>query len=583
MIIGYYPTDRELTGNDGLSAMAVIQGESWRLRDLLYGMMLQSDNSAAQAVAEYLVGCESRDRNQGLECNARFAALMNERAQRPDLQLTDTSFRNPVGINVPGHRSSPRDLAKLARFALRNPVFAEIVKARVWEFNRTPGGVPVWNFRIRNDVRSHFLDAYPGANGVKSGTTVGAGHCYVGSATLFGKTVISVVLNSDAGQRFEDTKRLLDFGFDRLLAVRFTGNGFTAGTSGASVAIAASGPNRAVTAEQNANGHLRLSTWSVSAAGQVQQLSSSTDASGQVSEISVAPLTGNRVVTAAQDSLGNLKLTNWDLDAAAGGITRRASTTGPPGSQIRIRSLTGTRIVTAMISSGVLRLNSWALDQNNRWTQQSEIVTGEVVDMVSLTSYCLECNPDGPTHLFGLVTATRNVFEQYSLKVIAWSVSASGAITRTGHATNQIGAISPGWGGEIDVAFDAYANKVVTAGQDSQGELQLNSWEIDNGVVSRLGSGTNLAGRASSIRLSETGTASVLTAVRIPGSGRLKLIAWGLARDGSIRRLTDTGGEGEGPMAQVAICRIPGVTGGGFMAAVRNSQNRLQLIHIAVP
>jgi D-alanyl-D-alanine carboxypeptidase (penicillin-binding protein 5/6) len=575
--IGYYPTHTDFTNDvTGLSVLSIGKGERWTLRDLLYAMMLKSDNTAGQTVAEYLVGCESRTKAEGLECNARFAALMNERAQRPDLRLRDTSFQNPVGLNKDGHYSTPRDLAILGMVALRNPVLAEIVKSRNWAFNRDPGTL------VTNDVTSFFLDAYPGANGVKSGTTAGAGRCYVGSATLFGKTVITVVLNSDEGHRFDDTMKLLDFGFDRLLTVRFTGNGFTTATSGTDVEIVSYGPNRALTAERGADGNLSLSAWNVSSAGYFQRLSSSTDSSTRVNEIALAVLSNSRIVSAVQDPSGNLKLGTWDVDGQ-GVLTLRTSTVGPSGRNIRIRALTSTKIVTAMISAGGLRLNTWTLEPNNLWTRQSEVVVNEVIDRLALTSYCLECDPDGSAWRFGVVTATRSILEQYSLKVIAWSVSTSGTITRTGHATNQEGAVYPGWGGEIDVISDTYTNKIVTAGQNTQGDLQLHTWEIDRNVVRHLESSASLAGSASQIRLTDTSAPAALTAVRIPGSGRLKLIAWGLARDGSLRRLTDTGSEGEEPVSRVTICRVPGVAGGGYVAAVRNGQDRLQLIHIAVP
>jgi D-alanyl-D-alanine carboxypeptidase len=215
------PISTKAAGTTG-SRMNLNPGDSVSLRDLLYGLMLPSGNDAAVAIAEWISGSEEA-----------FVALMNQRAD--SLGLTHTRYRRAAGYDsledptycVPpystllncGHYSTARDLATLARLALRQqPLFARFVQTVTWTpqtwFNAShvQRVVP-----LQNDNLLLSSMAYPGANGVKTGMTTTAGFCMVAGATRSGHSIISVVMGCDTNvTRHVESSALLDWGFSRL-------------------------------------------------------------------------------------------------------------------------------------------------------------------------------------------------------------------------------------------------------------------------------------------------------------------------------------------------------------------------------
>lgn len=167
------------------------KGEVLTLGDLVKGALLESGNDATVAIAEGLAGSETG-----------FAFLMNRKAWL--LGARHTHFNNPNGLPDPGHYTTAYDLALIARYALGNPVFRRLV-ATVEDQIPGPAGVRY----LYNTNR--LLGSYPGADGVKTGTTVAAGQCLVASATRGGRQLIAVVLGS--ADRYGDTRSLLDYGF----------------------------------------------------------------------------------------------------------------------------------------------------------------------------------------------------------------------------------------------------------------------------------------------------------------------------------------------------------------------------------
>lgn len=171
-------------------------GEKLELWELLYGALFCSGNDAARALAETAAGTEDE-----------FVALMNAKARA--LGLRHTSFRNPHGLSEAGHHSTARELALIGQAALRQPVVAKIV-------GRAERTLP-WggeNRTLRNINR--FLREYPGATGMKTGYTDGAGYCLMASARRDGHHLLAVVLDSSSSwQRYVDGMRALDAGFSR--------------------------------------------------------------------------------------------------------------------------------------------------------------------------------------------------------------------------------------------------------------------------------------------------------------------------------------------------------------------------------
>ena len=167
-------------------------GERVSVRDLLYGVIVQSGNDAAIALAEGLAGDETA-----------FAEWMNREAKR--LSLVNTRFANSTGLPAKLHYSSARDIAKMVRASVReHPQLYQIYAEREFTFN----GITQQN---RNDL----LDSFDGADGVKTGYTEEAGYSLASSARRGGRRVIAVVLMKaeSAATRERASAKLLNYGF----------------------------------------------------------------------------------------------------------------------------------------------------------------------------------------------------------------------------------------------------------------------------------------------------------------------------------------------------------------------------------
>ncbi len=178
----------------GESAMGLRDGERLTVRDLLEGLLIQSGNDAALALAEHVGGSVPA-----------FVKMMNDKAAL--LDLVDTHYMNPHGLDVPGHYTSAADLTSLARYAMRDPEFRRIVRryrARV----RTPGYTHVL---VNHNT---MLKKYKGSEGIKTGWTDEAGYCVVTAARRGNVELVATVLGaaSEAG-RAEQATELLDWGF----------------------------------------------------------------------------------------------------------------------------------------------------------------------------------------------------------------------------------------------------------------------------------------------------------------------------------------------------------------------------------
>lgn len=189
----------------GESSIGLRAGERLPVRDLLTAMLVYSANDAAYALA-YHVGEGSV---------ARFVSLMNAKAE--ELGLEDTHFSRPDGLDAPGNYSSARDVFRLARVAMRKPLFRELVRIR-----RTAVAGRV--VQSRNDL----LFSYPGTIGVKTGHTSDAGWSEVVAARRDGVTIYAVLLGGPSrAQRNADLARLLDWGFDQYRRVSLVKPGRT--------------------------------------------------------------------------------------------------------------------------------------------------------------------------------------------------------------------------------------------------------------------------------------------------------------------------------------------------------------------
>lgn len=167
--------------------------------ELLKAALVRSANDAAVVLAEHVAGDEQL-----------FAHLMNKKAFL--MGARQTHFENSSGLPSQEHLSNVYDLALMGRYALSIPEIAALVEAPQVEFKH-PGYLQPMVLRNTNSL----LKSYPGANGIKTGTTDAAGKCLVASARRDGRQLIAVTLH--AGNRNTDCARLLDYGFNQTRRV----------------------------------------------------------------------------------------------------------------------------------------------------------------------------------------------------------------------------------------------------------------------------------------------------------------------------------------------------------------------------
>ena len=184
---------KEAVGIEG-SSMYLQEGEVLTIQELLYGLMLSSGNDAAVALAIYCGGTVEG-----------FAELMNDKAR--NLGLSGTHFENPNGLDSPGHYSTAKDLAKLAVYAMENPIFYKTVSAK---------SVKAGERYLTN--HNKLLWRVEGADGVKTGFTKAAGRILVSSATREGRRLIAVTI--DDPDDWDDHAALLEEGFSRYCVQR---------------------------------------------------------------------------------------------------------------------------------------------------------------------------------------------------------------------------------------------------------------------------------------------------------------------------------------------------------------------------
>lgn len=194
--------------NTAGSTMYLEKGQIITLHELLTGLMLRSGNDSAIAIAEFIAGSVDD-----------FVVQMNEKAK--ELGAYHTQFQNPNGLPTPGHYSTAYDLAWITRYAMNNPIFAEIVNTKHtsvdWKDSR--GNNHEQNLQNTNKLLWMLAEA----DGVKTGTTNEAGPCLVASATRQNQRLIAVILHDKA--RWQNSQKLLQWGFDNYELFEYANSG----------------------------------------------------------------------------------------------------------------------------------------------------------------------------------------------------------------------------------------------------------------------------------------------------------------------------------------------------------------------
>ena len=190
------------------SKMNLIAGEVLTVEQLIYALMVQSANDAANALAEAVSGSIPE-----------FIRLMNETAQK--LGMNNTQFKNPHGYHDEEHYTTAYDMAIVAQKAMENEVFAEIVSTPSYTIpptNKTSEERKYTNRNYMVNPRADLKYRYTYANGVKTGHTSAAGYCLVGSAIRSGMSLISVVFKAPEEkpeQVYLDSKSMYEFAYSR--------------------------------------------------------------------------------------------------------------------------------------------------------------------------------------------------------------------------------------------------------------------------------------------------------------------------------------------------------------------------------
>ena len=177
----------------GGSQVYLEEGEQMSVGEMIKCVTVVSGNDCAVALAEHLAGSETA-----------FVSLMNQRAQ--ELGMADTTFLNCTGLPAQGHVTSAYDIALMSReLILNHPSIRQYTT--IW-MDSIRGG----EFGLTNTNR--LIRFYPGATGLKTGSTDSALYCMSATAERDGMELIAVVMKAPStSQRFEDAKALLDYGF----------------------------------------------------------------------------------------------------------------------------------------------------------------------------------------------------------------------------------------------------------------------------------------------------------------------------------------------------------------------------------
>ena len=179
-----------------------------KINDLLYGLMVQSGNDAAVALAEAVAGDE-----------AAFVALMNREAER--MGMKNSHFANPHGLPSPENYSTAQDLSTLAARVIADfPEFYKIDSVKSFTYNK-----------ITQPNRNRLLWLDPTVDGMKTGHTEGAGFCMIASAhrpngNAGERRLISVVLGTTSdSSRTQESQKLLNWGFQNFDTVKLYSKG----------------------------------------------------------------------------------------------------------------------------------------------------------------------------------------------------------------------------------------------------------------------------------------------------------------------------------------------------------------------
>jgi len=189
------------------------KGQILTIRNLLEGMLVPSGNDAAYVTAAYVGKKSLKNENPSLKDSIfEFIRLMNEKAK--SLGVVNSCFKTPDGYDAIGQYTTAYDMGLIGLAAADNKVIVEICNKSSARNVFVDGSDVTWN-STNSLIKKGSPRYYPYCMGLKTGTSTMAGKCLISLAKKGDKTVLAVVMNSDSEGRWEDSRKLLDFGLSQ--------------------------------------------------------------------------------------------------------------------------------------------------------------------------------------------------------------------------------------------------------------------------------------------------------------------------------------------------------------------------------
>ncbi|MBW6408804.1 D-alanyl-D-alanine carboxypeptidase family protein [Clostridium weizhouense] len=194
----------DFTKVDG-TTIGLLKGDIVTIKDLLLGLLLESGNDAANALACH-VSSSIED----------FSVLMNKKAK--ELGALNTHFKNPSGLPDPEHLTTSKDLSLIMREAIKNKELLNICNVKCYEIKiKNDSSRTIWVNNKNHMINPMSKYYYPYTIAGKNGYTTKANHTYTISAEKNGHIIVASFLNAlDKNKNFEDMKDILNYGFDNF-------------------------------------------------------------------------------------------------------------------------------------------------------------------------------------------------------------------------------------------------------------------------------------------------------------------------------------------------------------------------------
>ncbi|SHI48121.1 D-alanyl-D-alanine carboxypeptidase [Clostridium cavendishii DSM 21758] len=205
--IGKNPTFAEGT------RVGLKEGEIYTINDLLHGLLLESANDCAVALAESVSGSEKS-----------FAELMNKRAK--ELGALDTNFVNASGLYEEGHVTTAYDLSLIMKTVVKNDTFVKISRKPLYQFPPSNIDNSIKWVNNKNELILNTPHFYKYAVSGKTGYTTLSKHTYTSAAEKNGQLLVLSILRSDSKKDyFPEAKKLFDYGFDNFDLIKLYSKG----------------------------------------------------------------------------------------------------------------------------------------------------------------------------------------------------------------------------------------------------------------------------------------------------------------------------------------------------------------------